>query len=290
MRLLSVALFAAMNALIKLAEAQGAAIGEILFFRQGGAAALIAGVVAAGPGLPALRSARMPAHVLRAVVGLTAMVFTFSAVLRLPLAEATTVNFTVPIFATILGALVLREPTGWQRWAAVAAGFAGVLIVTQPAGGHLPLVGARCGLAGAFGTASVSVLLRRLGRTEAPLTTVFWFSTLSLAVLGPYYLTVARAHPPLTWASLVGIGLFGGGAQVAMTNSLRLAPVSVVVPMDYTALIWATGFGWLLFGALPVPATWLGAPVIVGSGLFIVWREHVRRRGETRQAVGEGVS
>ncbi len=290
MRLLSVALFAAMNALIKLAEAQGAAIGEILFFRQGGAAALIAGVVAAGPGLPALRSARMPAHVLRAVVGLTAMVFTFSAVLRLPLAEATTVNFTVPIFATILGALVLREPTGWQRWAAVAAGFAGVLIVTQPAGGHLPLVGALCGLAGAFGTASVSVLLRRLGRTEAPLTTVFWFSTLSLAVLGPYYLTVARAHPPLTWASLVGIGLFGGGAQVAMTNSLRLAPVSVVVPMDYTALIWATGFGWLLFGALPVPATWLGAPVIVGSGLFIVWREHVRRRGETRQAVGEGVS
>ena len=290
MRLTSVALFAAMNALIKLAEAHGAVIGEILFFRQGGAAVLVAGVVAAGPGLPTLRSARMPAHVLRAAVGLTAMVFTFSAILALPLAEATTVNFTVPIFATILGAAVLREPTGWQRWSAVAAGFAGVLIVTRPGGGHLPLIGALFGLAGAFGTASVSVLLRRLGRTEAPLTTVFWFSTLSLVVLGPFYLTVARMHPPLTWAFLGGIGLFGGCAQVAMTNSLRLAPVSVVVPMDYTALLWATGFGWVLFGTLPVPATWLGAPIIIGSGLFIVWREHVRRRQETRQAAGEGIS
>ena len=193
----------------------------------------------------------------------------------------------MPIFATILGALILREPTGWHRWGSVIAGFAGVLIVAQPGAGHFPLWGAACGLAGALLTASISILLRQISRTEAPLTTVFWFSTLSLAPLGIVYAFVWQAHAPTTWLLLLGIGMLGGSAQLAMTSALRFGPVSVVVPMDYSSLLWATTAGWAVFGVLPGRWTWAGAPIIMLSGLYIVWREHLRRRIETEQAIAE---
>ena len=285
MRLLSVVIFALMNTAIKLAERHGASVSEILFFRQFGACLRVSGVILAGPGLPSVATKRLPAHIVRAVVGLSAMAFTFNGIVALPLAEATTIGFTVPVFATILGALVLREPTGWHRWAAVATGFAGVLIVAQPGGDHFPLWGAGCALAGAFGTASVSILLRQIGKTESALTTVCWFSALSLIPLSVFYGRAAQAHDLVAWTCLASVGIFGGLAQIAMTTSLRLGPVSVVVPMDYSSLLWATVLGWLVFDTLPAAATWFGAPVIVASGLYIVWREHVRRQDETDRAI-----
>lgn len=277
-----------MNVGIKLAEAHGAALAEILFFRQFGAALVVTTIVAAGPGIASLRTRRFPAHVLRAAIGLGAMALTFTTLLLLPLAEATTIGFSMPIFATILGALVLSEPTGWRRWAAVLAGFVGVMIVTQPGSGHIPPVGVLTGMGAALLTASVSILLRTIGKTEPGLTTVFWFSTLSLLPLGIAYAFFAQPHDPTTWTILFGIGAIGGIAQIAMTESLNRGAVSLVVPMDYTALLWATLFGWLVFGTLPIAATWVGAPIIVASGLYIVWREHRRRQEETRQAITQG--
>lgn len=285
LRLLSVFFLATMGALIKVAEAHGANVAEALFFRQTGAAITVALVVAAGPGIASVRTSRLGAHVRRAAVGLTSMACMFSALMILPLAEATTLQFTVPVFATILGALLLGEPTGWHRWGAVIAGFAGVLIVAQPGSGHFPFWGTALGLIAAALAAAVSILLRQIGRTESATTTVFWFSTLSVPVLAIPYALTARAHDVTTWAVLVAIGVIGGAGQIAMTAALRLGPVSVVVPMDYSSLIWATLYGWLLFGALPASATWIGAPVIIASGLYIVWREHFRDRIETRQAV-----
>lgn len=276
LRLLSVLLFAAMNVVIKLAELHGAALGEILFYRQLGASCLVGGIVLVGPGWRSVRTQRIGTHISRAVLGLIAMAFTFTTIVTLPLAEATTLGFTMPIFATILGALILHEATGWHRWGAVIAGFVGVLIVAQPGSGHFPLWGAATGLLGAFGTAGVSILLRQITRTETPMTTVFWFSTLSLVPLGLLYLFVARSHPPGVWLLLAGVGMIGGVAQLAMTSALGLGPVSVVVPMDYSSLLWATLLGWLVFGTLPTAALWIGAPIIVGSGLYILWRERVR--------------
>jgi drug/metabolite transporter (DMT)-like permease len=285
LRLLSVLLLATMGALIKVAETRGVGVAEALFFRQGGAAITVAVVIALGPGVASVKTGRPGAHIRRTAVGLTSMACMFSAIMLLPLAEATTLQFTVPIFATILGALLLHEPTGWHRWGAVIAGFVGVLIVAQPGSGHFPFWGAVLGLVAAALSALVSILLRQIGRTEPAMTTVFWFSTLSVPVLALPYAFTARMHDPLTWAILVAIGVVGGGGQIAMTASLRLAPVSVVVPMDYSSLVWATLYGWLLFGVLPAGATWIGAPVIIASGLYIVWREHVRRRVETQQAI-----
>ncbi|WP_370655196.1 DMT family transporter [Sphingomonas aurea] len=287
LRLLSVGLFATMNAAIKLAEVNGARLGEILFFRQFGAALLVTAVVASGPGLASVRTQRIGAHVGRAIVGVVSMAFTFAALLALPLAEAATIMFSTPIFATVLGALVLGEPTGWRRWSAVALGFVGVLIVLRPGGHSIPLDGALYGIVAALLTAVVFILLRQIGRTERAQTTVWWFSVLSLVPLGIAYMLQAQAHPLATWACLAAVGLFGGAAQLAMTSSLRRGAVSVVVPFDYSSLLWATGYGWLLFGTLPSDTTWIGAPLIVASGLYIVWREHVRRREETRSALSE---
>jgi drug/metabolite transporter (DMT)-like permease len=284
-RLGSVLLFATMGLLAKLAEARGATLFEILFWRQFASAILVAILLAGGPGLASVRTSRFGAHVIRTVVGQTSMCFVFGAIVMLPLAESTTIGFCMPIFATVLGALVLKEPTGWRRWLAVGVGFLGIVIVAQPGSGHIPIAGALIGLTGAFLTAVVSILLRQIGRTEAPTTTVFWFSLLSLVPLAPAYAMVARWHDGMTFAILIGVGLFGGAAQVAITSSLRFGRVSTVVPFDYTAILWATLFGWLAFDRLPTPATWIGAPIIVASGLYIVWRERTRHVQEVRQAL-----
>jgi drug/metabolite transporter (DMT)-like permease len=285
LRLVSVACLASMQALVKLAEARGAHLAETMFYRQLCAVPLVVAWIALGPGLASIRTQRIGRHVTRTVVGLIGMVCTFGSVLLLPLAEATTLQFTVPIFATVLGALVLNEPTGKHRWGAVLIGFAGVLIVTQPGSGTFPLGGAAVGLAAAFMVAVIAILLRQLGRTEPAATTVFWFSVLSLPPLGLVYLTDIRPHDPLTWAMLAGTGIAGGLGQLAITASVRFAPVSTVVPMDYSSLIWGTAYGWLLFGALPGVSTWIGAPVIIASGLYIVWREHILQRRETDRAI-----
>jgi drug/metabolite transporter (DMT)-like permease len=273
-RLLSVIAFATMGALIKLAETHGAALTELLFFRQLLAIPVVLVAVTAGPGIGSLRTRRLPAHILRTVIGLSSMTCMFMTVMLLPLAEATTLQFTVPIFATILGAVILREPTGLHRWSAVLAGFLGVIIVAQPGSGHIPLAGAVSGLSAALLSATVSILLRQLGKSEPPTTIVFYFSMLSLIPLGPLFAWTVGPHDVATWMLLVAVGLVGGVGQIAMTNSLKLGPVAVVVPMDYTGLIWATIYGWVLFSVLPTPMTWVGAPIIVASGLYIVWREH----------------
>lgn len=286
-RLLSVLAFATMGAFIKIAETRGAKLAELLFFRQALALPVVCATVMIGPGLTTLRTQRLPAHILRTSIGLASMSFMFTTVILLPLAEATTLQFTVPIFATILGAVVLREATGKHRWAAVIAGFIGVVIVAQPGSGHIPLLGAATGLAAALLSATVSILLRHIGKTEPATTTVFYFSLLSLVPLAPFFLMSVGAHDPWTWGLLVLIGLTGGVGQIGMTNSLSLAPVAVVVPMDYSGLIWATLYGWVLFSVLPTAWTWVGAPIIVASGLYIVWREHRLSRPTTTTAVAD---
>lgn len=116
---------------------------------------------------------------------------------------------------------------------------------------------------------------------------MFWFSALSLIPLVPAFALFAESHDAITWALLVAIGLVGGLGQLAMTSSLKLAPVSVVLPMDYSGLLWATLYGWLLFSVLPGWSTWAGAPLIIASGLYIVWREHRLSRVNIATAVAD---
>jgi drug/metabolite transporter (DMT)-like permease len=289
MRLLAVFLLSTLYAMIKLVEARGANLVEIMFFRQGAAIpAVLACMVIDGSGLGAVHSNAMRGQVIRAATGLTGMVFNFGAAILLPLAESTTLSFTVPMFATILGALMLKEPTGWHRWGAVAAGFVGVLIVTQPWAGHFPLFGAAVGLTSAVMVALVAIQLRQIGKIDRPVTTVFWFSTLSMIPLGLVYPFFAQWHDMATFALLTAAGVIGGLAQIAFSAALKYAPVSAAMPMDYSSLLWATLYGLVLFDALPTPWTWIGAPVIVASGLYIVWRERrVARNPQVTEAIAD---
>jgi drug/metabolite transporter (DMT)-like permease len=274
LRLVTALLLAVMFALVKLVASRGVNVAESLFYRQCGSALCATGLVALGPGFGSLRTRRVWAHVGRMALGVAAMALNFLAFILLPLAEATTIGFSVPIFSVVLAALVLGEPTGKWRWGAVAAGFAGVLLIVQPGRGDVPLAGASVALAAALLTASVTIVIRRLGATERAATTVFWFALSSLVPLGLLMLRFARSHDPSTWALLAGLALAGGLAQLTLTGALRLAPVALVMPMDYTSLRWAVLLGSALFGELPSPWTWIGAPIIIASGLVIVWREH----------------
>lgn len=274
LRLVTAVLLAIMFALVKLAGQRGVNVVESLFYRQIGSALCATGLVLAGPGLSSLRTRRVGAHVGRMALGLTAMGMNFLSFLLLPLAEATAIGFTVPIFSTILAALLLREATGRWRWGAVAAGFVGVLLIVSPGAGGVPLTGALVALVAAGLTAAVTIVIRRLGATERASTTVFWFAASSLLPLGLLMLHFGKAHEPSTFVILGLMALAGGIAQLTLTASLRLAPVALVMPMDYTSLLWATLLGVWLFAEFPSSSVWIGAPVIIASGLVIVWREH----------------
>jgi drug/metabolite transporter (DMT)-like permease len=278
LRLLAMVLLAAMMALIKIADARQVHIVETLFYRQLAAVPLSFAWITLTLGPRGIATARFPAHARRTVLGLIGMVFNFSAVIMLPLAEATAIGFSMPIFATLLAALLLREQVGIHRWSAVLVGFVGVIVIARPDAAHLAQPGFIIAILGAIMTALVSIALRDLGRSEPAPVVVFWFSALSLLPLALLMLWFGRWHDPLTWAVLAGMGLSGGLAQLCLTASLRYGPVSMVLAMDYSQIVWATLVGWLLFSTWPEPTSWIGAILIVASGLYIGWREHVRRR------------
>jgi drug/metabolite transporter (DMT)-like permease len=127
---------------------------------------------------------------------------------------------------------------------------------------------------GALGVAAVTITLRQIGRTESTPTIVLWFTTLSMIASGfllPFY---GEGHSSREWLILAGLGLSGGIGQLFLTSSLRFAPVSVVVPLDYGQLIWVVMLGWLIWDTHPPATTWAGAAVIVASGLYTIYREH----------------
>ena len=273
-RLLAAGALGLMFALVKLAGARGVHIVESVFYRQLFALPVVVGWLAIGPGLASVRTQRIGVHATRAMVGLSAMALNFLAMTMLPLAEATTIGFAMPLFATILAAVLLREATGPWRWGAVAVGFVGVLIVIRPDVALLHSQGALVALAGAALTGLVTIIIRRLGATEPPTTTVFWFTLFSIPPLALLMTGFARMHDPATWAIIFAMATAGGIAQILLTTALRLAPVAVVLPMDYSGLLWATLWGYWLFDALPASGTLLGAAIIIASGLVILWREH----------------
>jgi len=162
LRLASAIALAAMFAGVKWAGQQGVSVGESLFYRQIGTALCAVVWVAMGPGFASLKTKRVGAHVARMAIGVIAMGLNFLTFVLLPLAEATAIGFSVPIFATLLAALVLGERTGWWRWSAVLAGFLGVLVIVQPGSGHIEVHGGAVAVAAALSTAGATIAIRRL--------------------------------------------------------------------------------------------------------------------------------
>jgi len=288
-RLGAIAALATMAALIKLAAERGIHLLEIMFWRQFLTIPITLGWVLATTGIGSLATKRPGTHFRRGLYGTIGMVLNFGAVILLPLAEATTINFTVPIWAVLLSILLLKERVGLWRWSAVLLGFAGVLVITQPGDGHIPLFGALVALGGAFMIALISIQIADLNRTDRPLTIVFYFALFSTPLTALSLPFVATAHNAQGWWLLLGIGLAGALGQLLLTAALRFGKVASVIVMDYSGLFWATLYGSLLFGVLPPTSTWLGAPLVVFAGLIIAWREHhLTRPDERDMARAEG--
>ncbi|HEY9552678.1 DMT family transporter [Allosphingosinicella sp.] len=282
LRLGATTCFGFMAAMIKLGYEAGVSTPELVFYRFAfGLPPLLAWIAWSG-NFGAWRTRRPLAHVVRGALGLTTMVLAFTALSYLPLAEATTIGFAAPLFAVILSALVLKEDVGRHRWSAVAVGFLGVLIVMQPQGGGLPAIGLAIAGLSAFGVASVTITIRQIGRTESTQTTVLWFTGLSMLAVGALMPFFAEAHTLKVWAILLALGSFGGIAQLLLTAALRFAPVPVIVPFDYVQLLWAVLLGWIIWETRPPASTWIGAAVIISSGLYTLYREHKLGREKPR--------
>ena len=276
--------FSTMGALFKLASVKGFSAPELVFYRSLFSLPVVLLWVMKSESLAALRPNRPMAHVWRSSLGLLSMGLTFEAIILLPLADATAINFTAPIFATILSFLVLKEHVGIHRWAAVLLGFIGVLIVARPGGSSLPALGVLIALVAATGQAGVTTTLRHLQRSENVVSIVFWFAVAGIVVGGLLMPIFGEAHDTRAFALVFAGGLAGGVGQLLMTTSLR-APVSVVSAFDYLQIVAATIYGWLLFSDVPKVNTMAGAALIAGSGLYTAWREHRRHLRQAAAAV-----
>ena len=276
--------FSTMGALLKLASVEGMNAPELVFYRSLFSLPVVLVWVLKAETLSALKPNQPLAHVWRSIIGLLSMGLVFQALILLPLAEATAINFTAPIFATVLSFIVLREDVRAHRWTAVLVGFIGVLIVARPGGSSLPVLGLAIALTGALCQAGVTTTLRQIQRSENISAIVFWFAIAGIIVGGLFMPLFGHIHGPKAFALVAAGGLAGGVGQLLMTNSLR-APVSVVSPFDYLQILGATVYGWLLFSDVPSAHTILGAALIVASGLYTVWREHRRRIGQAATAV-----
>lgn len=286
LRLFATVTFSVMLLLVKLTGERGIALPETLFWRQLLPALGIFGWLLARGQLHRLKTQRPWIHARRAFIGGTGMFLTLGVVRLLPLAEATVLGFTAPMFAVILSVILLKEQVGVWRWSAVLAGFLGVLVIAGADSASLPLFGVAVGIGAAFMVALVTVQVRDLGRTEEPLTVVFYFSAFSAPLLGLFLFQTGASHDLTGWLMLGGIGVTGLFAQIAMTASLRYGKVSSVIVVDYIQLAWATIWGWLIFDHLPSASTWIGAPIIIGASLLIVWREHMLAKAHSAASEG----
>lgn len=280
----SALLFSAMYAVVKHLGHRFPTI-QVQFFR-GLIALILMMPIFAVQGFDLMRTRRPWGHASRSLAGIASMFCTFMAFAHLPLADVTALLFAMPLFVTALSMPLLGEPVGWRRWIAVIVGFVGVLVILQPVaitGGDihwlyfLPLLAA-------FLYSLATIALRQLGATERTMTTVFYF-TLSVTVVTGLLLPFNWRTPVGTeWLWLIAVGVFGGVAQIFLVMSYRYAPAAIAAPFEYTALVWTILFGIIFWEEMPTATMLAGAGVVIGAGLFILYRETRRQRQEKPDA------
>jgi len=224
-------------------------------------------------GTAAWRSYRPLAHLARGVLWIGATILFFTSIMHLGLAEATALIFVAPLFITAISAMFLGEHVGWRRWLAVLAGFLGVLVVVRPGGATFQLV-SLLPVATAFVYALLMLSARWVDPRESVWTLLLYLTgagALLSAFIVPFVWVPVRLEHLWLFAA---IAIFGTAGMTMMTQAFRLAPAVVVAPLDYTALVWATALGWLFWNEIPDALTFVGAAIIIASGVVIIVREH----------------
>jgi len=242
----------------------------------------------------AFRTTRPLGHLMRGVFGVISMYCFFLSYKLLPLSDAVALSLSSPIFMTVMAIPLLGEKVGIRRWAAVGVGFIGVLIMTRPGAGVFDMAALVPLVAAVFYDLAM-VTVRKLNQERSG-TTVFYFS-LFACLAGLVTIPLGRADwvgyglGPWVWpdardlAVLVVIGMIGGVGQILLTNAFRLAPMSVVAPFDYTALVYAFILGYFCFGEVPDAYLITGGLTVVASGIYIVHRETITARQRRRATI-----
>ncbi len=208
----------------------------------------------------------------RAVLGTLSLITTFFAFSLMPMANTTALMFTSSLFIPVLGVLFLKETVGPYRWSAVAIGFFGVIIMSQPSG-EAYTFGILVAIAASFMHAILQIVLRYLGRYESPETISFYFFLIG-TFLTALPLPFIAVRPTLSEIPLLlGVGLSGAAAQWLLSTAFRNAQAAVVTVFNYSGIVWATLFGWLIWNEWPLPAVMVGATVVIASNALIIWRE-----------------
>ncbi|MBM4197197.1 MAG: DMT family transporter [Gammaproteobacteria bacterium] len=270
--LMAVAAFAVMDGILKLLTAHYPPM-QIAALRGAASLPFLLGAVLAFGSIRDLRPVRWGLHLVRgllAVVMLTGFVY---AVKVLSLADAYAIFFVAPLLVTAFAVPILKEHVDWQRWTAIGLGLVGVLVMLRPTGAGLSLLGAAGAFVSAVAYALASVSVRVLTRTETTASMVFWFLlllTLFCSILAaPEWTPVRREE----WPWIAALGIFGGLGQHFITEAFRHGQASVVAPFEYTALLWGIGLDWLFWSVVPGPGLYLGGSIIIGAGLYLIWRE-----------------
>ena len=277
MMLLGVLLFAVNDTLGKWLVG-GYAVGQLLLVRSISGLCVMAPFIRRTSPEAFLRPQRPWLQLLRVVFSTLETSLFFWALIELPLAEVMTYYMAGPIYVTALSPFLLGERVGWRRWSAVAVGFGGVVLALHPSPESIS-IGAACALAGSFSYACFMVATRKLAGTPG---TVLMTAQLLAALLFGGALVLAQGWTPpgafdLMLMLFLGFGSLAG--NLCVNQALRIAPASVVVPYQYTLILWGMLFGYLFFGEVIGPLTLAGAAIIIAAGLFIFLREQQIRQG-----------
>jgi drug/metabolite transporter (DMT)-like permease len=295
LKLISALLFAGMSALVR-QLGDVAPIGQMVFFRSAFAILPVLVIYALrGELASAVRTGRPFGQLGRGMLSVCGMFTNFSALTRLPLADATAISFASPLITVALAAVILKERVRIYRWSAVVIGFVGVIVMLVPhfevgsyagVAGAAAAVGSLFAITSAFCNAGTVIQTRRLTQTETTSSIVFYFS-LFCALAGASTLPFAWHSPTAReLTALIALGILGGLAHIFLTESYRFAAASVVAPFDYSAILWALLLGYWLFGELPDTLVYVGASIVAGAGLYVIWRE--RQLGLQRAREAEG--
>ena len=282
--LASVALFSLMDAGLKLLYAHYPPF-QVAALRGLSSLPLVLAWALWTVGPRALLRVRWSLRLLRGLLGIAMMASFVYALKRLPLSTAYSIFFVAPLLITALSVPILGEKVGPRRWSAIAVGLVGVLVVLRPTGEGMLTWAGLAVLVAAFGYAVSAITVRVLARTDPSQAITFWL--LALMALGAGALALPGWVPLRAQDLWIvgGIGVAGAIGQYAITEAFRLAEASRVAPLEYSALVWGLLLDLTLWGVLPDAVTWIGAAIIIASGLYLIRREKVQ--GESTHAEAE---
>lgn len=219
-------------------------------------------------GLQAMRTTRLPRHLLRGAVSAVNVSLLFAAVARIPIADMAAINFLQPVIGAAIAGLLLGEVIDRRRWAAIALGLVGALVMIRP-GFTVLNAGILFALGSAAAGAAVAILIKTLVRTEPPDAIAAWLFVTQSALLLLPTVAVWRWPRPEQWALFAGMGVMSVILQRTYNRGLAAADVSIAVPFNFTRLIWAALLGWLVFGEFPDAWTWAGGSLIFAASLWL---------------------